>query len=213
MFSDPKVEKILDAYEARRTSEENLMRELGAKGFARRDEFLLPIGLDVGRFLHALILVKNPKLILEVGTSYGYSTLFLADAVKQYGGRIVSLELQEYKQNYARDRLNEAGLNSTVEYYSGDAIKLITKLDEPVDFALIDIWKELYVNVLEVLYSKLSDKAVVIADNMIIPEQARVDVQKYRNAVAAKSDLQSVLLPIGCGIEVSVRWGNNSSKL
>jgi len=56
------------------------MRDLGAEGFARRDEFLLPVGVDAAWFLHALIGARKPKCILELGTSYGYSTLFLADA-------------------------------------------------------------------------------------------------------------------------------------
>ena len=78
---------------------------------------------------------------------------------------------------------------------------------------LLDIWKDLYVPCLEAFYPKLSDEGVIAADNMIEPEMAREDVRKYRAAIRALPDMQTALLPIGSGIELSVRWPAGNPKL
>jgi predicted O-methyltransferase YrrM len=212
-FSDPKVAAAFETYR-RRDAEEDARREtLGAAAFGRRDEFLLPVGEDVGHFLHALIIAHRPRRILELGTSYGYSTLFLADAARAAGARLVTMDLADYKQAYAHARLVEAGLDHVVEFRCGDAVAMIADDPGPFDFVLLDIWKELYLPCFEALYPKLADEAVIAADNMIRPEIARPEVRKYRAAIRAKPDLQTTLLPIGQGIELSVRWTAGNAKL
>ena len=86
LFSDPRVAEVFAEYQTRAEADQRLMAELGAAGRARRDEFLLPVGEDVGNLLHALVLAHRPRRILELGTSYGYSTLILADAARAVGG-------------------------------------------------------------------------------------------------------------------------------
>ena len=87
--------------------------------------------------------------------------------------------------------------------------------DDPgtFDFALLDIWKELYLPCFEALYPKLDEEGIICADNMISPEVARPEVRIYRDAVRAKPDLQTTLLPIGQGIELSVRWRAKNASL
>jgi len=143
---------------------------------------------------------------VELGTSYGYSTLFLADAARATGGRLVTLDVSEKKQAYARSQLEEAGLNDHVDWLLGDALTLLDELAGDIDFVLIDIWKDLYVPCFEKLYPKLADNALIAADNILYPEEARPDVARYQAAVRDKLDLQSVLLPIGSGIELSCVW-------
>lgn len=212
-LSDTRAEAVFQRYKAREQADRERMRELGSAGFAVRDEFLLPVGEDVGRVLHALILARKPRRILELGTSYGYSTLLLADAARQVGGRVVTMELAPYKQEFARAQLTEAGLAEVVEWRCGDAIALINEDAGPFDFVLLDIWKELYVPCLEAFYPKLAEEALVAADNVIEPAMARADMRAYRAAVAALPDLHSALLPIGQGIELSVRWNGSNPKL
>lgn len=213
MFHSTQTKSVFEKYEERRRADQKLMADLGPEGFKRRDEFLLSVGPEVGSFLHSLILAKRPKTILEFGTSYGYSTLFLADAAHAVGARVITLELADYKQAYAAEMLAQAGLNGVVEFQLGDAIELAGKLEQSIDFALIDIWKELYVGCLEIVHPKLSDEAILAADNMISPEMARPEVRAYRAAVQAKPDLQTTLLPIGAGIELSVKWADGNVKL
>jgi predicted O-methyltransferase YrrM len=169
--------------------------------------------IRAGAQLHALVLGKRPRRVLELGTSYGYSTLPLADAVLQTGGRLITMELADYKQAHARTMIAKAGLAEVVEFRLGDAIALIADDPGPFDLVLLDIWKQLYVPCLEAFYPKLSDEGVVVADNMIAPEFARPDARLYRAALRDQDELSTTLLPVGQGIEVSVRWSRENSEL
>jgi predicted O-methyltransferase YrrM len=214
MFADPRVAAVYADYEARNVTEQVRQKTLApSEGFTIRDEFLLPIGPEVGAFLHALILAKRPKRILELGTSYGYSTLFMADAARTVGATVITMELADWKQAHARERITEAGLTDVVDFRLGDAVAMIEADPGPFDFILLDIWKELYLPCFEAFYPKLSDEAIIAADNMIFPEMARTDVRKFRAAVQAVGDLQTTLLPIGSGIELSVKWVPGNAKL
>lgn len=213
IFADPRVQAVFDAYEERAQADAARQEALGPEGFARRDEFLLPVGREAGAFLHALVLARRPRRILELGTSYGYSTLILADAARQVGGQVVTMELADYKQDHARARLAEAGLLDHVDLRCGDAVAMIGQDAGEWDFVLLDIWKELYLPCFEGFYPRLGEEAVICSDNMIIPPMARPDVRRYRDAIRSKADLQTVLLPVGMGIELSVKWSAGNGKL
>ena len=88
----------------------------------------------------------------------------------------------------------------------GDATEMLKTLEGPFDFVLLDLWKNLYVPCLDLFYGKLAQNAVIVADNMLFPEVVRADAEAYRAAVTRKGNLQSVLLPIGNGIELSCLW-------
>ncbi|WP_126173777.1 O-methyltransferase [Altericroceibacterium xinjiangense] len=213
-FSSPAASAVFAEYDARHQRERALMRDLPAGEFGdRRDEFLLPIGARAGGFLRALIRGKEPKRILELGTSYGYSTLFLADAAQSYGGQVISVDLDAAKQDYAAGMLARAGFADTVEFRCGDAIKLIAADPGPLDFVLLDIWKNQYLPCFEAVYPKLAEEGIIASDNMIQPASARDAVRRYRAAITAKEDLQTMLLPVGSGIELSIRWSAGNPKL
>jgi predicted O-methyltransferase YrrM len=212
-FSSPAVDAVFAEYERRNTAEHARVVSLGSKLFAHRDEFLLPVGCEVGRFLHSLILAKRPARVLELGTSYGYSTLFLADAVTQVGGKLITMELADYKQAAARSMIDRAGISAVVDFRLGDAVAMINADAGPFDLVLLDIWKDLYIPCLRAFYPKLADEGIIAADNMIEPAVVREDVRKYRAAVRSLPDMQSTLLPIGSGIELSVKWSPANKKL
>ena len=109
-FSDPAVAEVHAGYARRLADEQARMAAMGSEMFAHRDEFLLPVGPEVGWFLHSLILARRPARILELGTSYGYSTLFLADAARQVGATLITMDLADYKQAEARANIERAGL-------------------------------------------------------------------------------------------------------
>jgi len=213
IFADPAVQAVYRDYEVRNAAEAERVRSGGVSGFAIRDELLLPVGAEVGQLLHALILARKPRRILELGTSYGYSTLFLADAARAVGGTVITMESADYKQADARRQIAAAGLSDHVQFRLGDAVAMLAAEQGEFDFVLLDIWKELYLPCFESFYPRLSEEAIVAADNMIFPPQARADVRAYRAAVATKHDLQACLLPVGMGIELAVKWSAGNAKL
>lgn len=193
---DEKVRGVLAEYD------ERARREARDPGLSR-DERLLLVGPDVGRFLNGLIKGAGATRILEIGTSYGYSGLWLAEAAASTGGKLTTLDLADYKQAYARERLARAGLAEVVEFRCGDALEIIPTLPGEFDFVLLDCWKDIYVGCLDRFFPKLAKGAIVAADNMLQPVQAREDALAYRRAVRAKPGIASVLLTLGSGIELS----------
>ncbi|MBD0368448.1 MAG: methyltransferase, partial [Flavisolibacter sp.] len=99
----------------------------------------------------------------------------------------------------------EAGLSAFVEFRVGDALQLIADAPETFDFVLVDLWKDLYVPCLELFFAKLNSGAWVIADNMIYPPHDQPVVTAYRNRIKETAAFDTLLLPIGSGIEVSQR--------
>jgi len=204
MSIDAAVSAVLADYEARAEREEVLWDTLGPEEAERRiDEMLLPVGPATGTLLNLLAREAGARRILEVGSSFGYSTVWLAEAARAVHGKVISLELKREKTEYATAQLARAGLADFVEFRVGDALESLAALAGPFDLALIDLWKNLYVPVFELLHPKLAPGALVVADNMIEPASARPHAQAYRHAVQAARDMTSVLLPVGNGIELS----------
>jgi predicted O-methyltransferase YrrM len=197
--SDPKVQAVMAAYQARADAERSAFDDPNR----RRDELLLPVGPDTGALLAALVKGAQARAILEIGTSYGYSTVWLAEAARATGGKVISLELHARKADYAKEQLAKAGLADYVEFRIGDALKTLEALPGPFEIVLLDLWKDLYVRCFDLFYPKLAPGAIVVADNMLFPETARQDANLYRARARAAAGISSVLLPIGHGIEVS----------
>ena len=201
---DRTVLGIIEDYEARARREQELMSTLSDEDTRRRlDEMLLPVGRAAGTLMNFLIKEGEATRILEVGSSYGYSTTWLAEAARATSGKVTSLELKAEKTEYARAQLARAGLNGYVEFHIGDALTSLARLPGPFDFVLVDLWKDLYVPVFELLHPKLAQGAIVIADNMLYPDSARVHARAYRERVRAARDMSTVLLNVGNGLEVS----------
>ena len=202
---DDAVNKVLTDYHARIARETELMKSTEPDRIAAMlDDLLLPVGPDTGTILNLLARGMGAKTIVELGTSYGYSTVYLAEAARATGGKVITFELAEKKARYAREQLARAGLEQFVEFQVGSALDNLPKVAGPIDFVLVDLWKDLYVPCLEILYGKLAKGALVAADNMLYPEFSRPDAEAYQRRVR-ELDFDSVLLNIGSGVELS-RW-------
>jgi len=201
---DAAVWRVLEEYEARAEREEQLWNTLQEEELRRRlDEFLLPVGRAAGMLMNLIVKGAKARRILEVGSSYGYSTIWLAEAARAIDGRVISLELRSAKTEYARAQLERAQLERCVEFRVGDALASLAQLAGPFDFVLLDLWKDMYVPVFELLYPKLAAGAVIVADNMLHPEGARAHALAYRERVRAAPEMSSVLLAVGNGLEIS----------
>ena len=201
---DHAVQQVLDEYEVRSAAEEKRWHELEWNNFViERDQFLLAVGPATGQLMNLLIKEAESKVILEIGTSYGYSTLWLAEAARETQGRVITLELHAEKQQYARERMKRAGLADVVDFRLGDATQSLANLDTNVDFVLLDLWKDLYVPCFKLFHPKLNPGAIVVADNMLFPETSRPHAAAYRQHVRSQTDMRSMLLPVGSGLEVS----------
>ncbi|WP_349961106.1 class I SAM-dependent methyltransferase [Rhizobium sp. ZPR3] len=199
---DQKIEAVLEAYHALIREEHSKPREMPPGGRdGGQDRRLRALGPETGRFINILAKSLKAPTILELGTSFGYSGIWLAEAARASGGKLISMELHAYKTEFAREMAEKAGLSEHIDFQIGDAVEMIKALPTGVDFVLVDLWKDLYIPCLEAFYPKLNASAIIVADNMFMP--GNDDVKRYGEAVRAKPGITSVLLPVGSGIEVS----------
>jgi predicted O-methyltransferase YrrM len=201
-------QQVLEGYRRRLVEEDERMRVLQhskADLHVHRDEFVLPVGEEVAQLCVDLIVGRRAQILVELGTSYGFSTLFLAEAARRTGGLLYTYEIHPGKQEYAQRQLAAAGLSDHVKWLLGDAITLLATQPGPIDFVLLDLWKDLYIPCLDAFYPKLAANGVIVADNMLYPEFSRPEGIAYRAAVRALPGMEAVLLPIGQGIDLACR--------
>ncbi len=199
---DPVIERVLAEFE-RRAEEEHRRTAAPGSPEVNLDELLLSVGREAGMLLYLLATGAQSKRILELGSSYGYSTVWLGAAARATGGKVQSLELRDYKIDHARQALTRAGLSTRVEFHAGDCLETLKTLPGPFDFVLLDVWKDLYLPCFELVHPKLAPGAIICADNMLIPEAVRPQAEAYRARVRQAGDLDSILVDVGNGIEIS----------
>jgi predicted O-methyltransferase YrrM len=120
---------------------------------------------ETGRLLAALCRALDP-VVLEVGTAIGYSTLHMAEQLTN--GRVITLEVDPERARLARDFLGRAGVAERVELIEGDARQTIETVPDPIDLLFVDAAKEQYAAYIELAEPKLSDRAVMVVDNMLM---------------------------------------------
>jgi predicted O-methyltransferase YrrM len=160
----------------RETAREQGFADEGANGFysAMRAAYM-PVTPDMGTLLYLLARCIGARTIVEFGTSFGISTIFLAAAVRDNGGgRVITTEFEAAKAERARQHLARAGLETHVEIRIGDACKTLSgNVPNDIDFVLLDGAKEAYLPVLKILEPRLRKGALVSADNTDMPGASR----------------------------------------
>ncbi len=146
----------------------------------------LPVSKEQGAAIRQLIVQNNCKNVVEFGTYFGISTFYLADAVRQTEGKIITTELLESKAKRAIQNISKAGLSDYVEVRIGDAMETLKGFSEPIDFFL-DGWKDLYLPLFQLLETRFHAGTVIYADNMDM-----AGTQYYGNYVLGKNN--SILL-------------------
>ncbi len=132
------------------------------------DDKLLPLDAAQGELLYMLARARGARCIVEFGTSFGVSTIYLAAAVRDAGrgGSVIGTELVPAKAASARASLDTAGLGAHVEIREGDARATLRDLDRPVDLLLLDGWPVLAMEILQIVEPNLADGAIVVVDNI-----------------------------------------------
>jgi predicted O-methyltransferase YrrM len=163
----------------------------------------IPVGPDQGRMLYITARAIRAKTIVEFGTSFGISTIYLAAAARANNGRVIGSELESTKVKAARENVAEAGLQQFVDIREGDAMKTLAHIDAPIDFLLLDGWKDIYMPMIDMLAPKMRSGAVVLADNIFTFKKT---LRPYVRRMQHRSNgFASVTLPLGHGMEYSVR--------
>jgi predicted O-methyltransferase YrrM len=163
-------------------------------------DIYMPISAEAGKLLYTLVRVGRPETVVEFGTSFGISTIYLAAAVTDNGtGHVISTELSGKKADAARSNLQQAGVGDAVTILTGDALQTLTDLPGPVGLVLLDGWKDLCLPVLRLLEPRLVPGALVAADDTTMPSMA-----SYLSYVRdPASGYVTVAFPVEDGMELS----------
>ena len=134
--------------------------------FHRMRKAYMAIGPEFGRLLYSQARIAKARTIVEFGTSFGISTIYLAAALRDNGGgKIVTTEYEAEKAAQAQKNLAAAGLADFVEFRVGDALQTLANFPHEIDMIFLDGAKELYLSVLQLLEGRLRSGGVVASDN------------------------------------------------
>lgn len=166
-------------------------------------EVYIPISREQGEFLYLTARSLSARRIVEFGTSFGISTIYLGAAIKDNGGGwVIGSEIEPSKHERAVDHLEQAGLAALSEVRLGDALQTLENIEAPIDLVLLDGWKDLYLPVLKLLVPKLRPGSIVMADNIFT---FRKDLRPYVEYMqSGENGFVSTTLHIADGFEYSV---------
>jgi len=163
---------------------------------------LRAISPEVGQFLLTLAVSIGATNIVEVGTSGGYSTLWLAMAASRMGGLVTTFEIDAAKAAIARDTFRRADVVSVVDLRETDGGAGLLELDAPVDMVFLDIEKRDYIRLLDIAVGVLRPGGLFVADNLISHADELVE---FRARALSDPRLTGLVVPIGAGELLAVR--------
>jgi predicted O-methyltransferase YrrM len=158
---------------------------------------LWSVGRSTGQLLRLITLSKKPTIVLELGTSAGYSTLWIASALEN--GEVHTVEMSPIKIELAKKHFNESGL-SNITLVEGNVIEALNKWNRKIDMVFIDADKYEYIDYIKKIEPHLNDSSVIIADNVI---NFRDKVKDYVDYIESNVNYTSQLLEIEDGVLVS----------
>jgi predicted O-methyltransferase YrrM len=163
---------------------------------------LVALDADKAEFCHLVCRALRARRVVEVGTSYGVSTLYLADAVRANGGGVViATEHEPLKAQAARDNFAQAGLDGLIDLREGDLRDTLADIEGPVDFVLMDIWTEMVCPAMALITPHLRPGAVIVCDNTAQFEDAYHDYFEFIRG----GPFVTRTLPFAGGLEFTVR--------
>ena len=215
-----KISKVLSRLE------EQSNRERLGEVAASRAEMMLAITSDTGRFFNITLKAMRAKRILEIGTSYGYSTLWFAEALTQISAvsntrpekTITTIEMDHSKVERANKNFDDAGIKHMVDLKEGQASDVLSEIsknyhnknylkeeDRLFDFVFFDADKENLKNYFDVVLPMVRVGGIIATDNILYPEEYRSMMTNYSNYIKNKPNIQSMMIPIGNGEELTIK--------
>jgi predicted O-methyltransferase YrrM len=218
LINDPALKALLDRLHARSDAEapglgayfskrlaDGSLSSLDIDQPAERflGDKLVALDRDKALFCHLLCRSLRAKRVVEAGTSFGVSTLYLAAAVRHEGGVVIATEHEPKKAAAAQAHFDEAGLSPHIDLRIGDLRQTLKVIEGPVDFALIDIWTPMARPALELIAPHLRKGAIVVSDNTTTFREAYADYLAF--IADPNNGLASLTLPFAGGLEFTVR--------
>jgi len=163
---------------------------------------MMNVSQEDGRLLRLFVAAADAKHVVEIGTSNGYSGIWICLALRGTGGKLTTYEIDARRAGLARENFKRAGVDRMVTLVEGDAHEEVTKLKEPIDVLFLDADKEGYIDYLNKLMPLLRPGGLILAHNMN-PGQAD---PRYVEAITSNPDLETLFLHMdGAGVGVTLK--------
>jgi len=154
----------------------------------------------VAEKLHDLVLEYKPKQIIEVGTSLGYSTIWMAEAAREYGGNIITLEREPSKVKKTQKLFDELGYQEIITLIETDAKEFLKNYDAPVDFIFLDALKRQYVEYFKLAEKNLHVGSFLLADDVITWKRK---VEDFLESIETSSKYKTQVFELGHGLLIA----------
>ena len=168
-----------------------------------RDTGQLAVSEEDGRFLRVLVASNRSKKALEIGGASGYSAIWIGLALRETGGRLITIEYDQTRANELAANVQRAGLGDVVQVVSGDAFAEIPKVAGTFDFVFLDAWKKDYKRFLDMVFPRLDKGGLFVAHNVV---NKRNEMGDFLDAVHKNASLWTTIVsPSGEGMSVSLK--------
>jgi caffeoyl-CoA O-methyltransferase len=168
-----------------------------------KDTGQLAVSEEDGQFLRMLVAASRAKHVLEIGGASGYSAIWMAQAVRENGGRLVTIEYDKTRAREAQENIRRAGFADVVLVIPGDAFAEIPKLQGTFDFVFLDAWKKDYQRFFDLVFPRLDRGGLFCAHNVVNKASEMGDFLKTIHTNPAL--WTSIVTPAGEGISISYR--------
>ncbi|RKR15398.1 putative O-methyltransferase YrrM [Maribacter vaceletii] len=171
-ISNKKTTITLNKLHKESSSEKLTIMKGAIKGIFRElrpsdmEDAYIAITKEQGEYIYDLLIREEAKNIIEFGTSFGISTIYLAAAAKENNGHVITTELLESKANIAHQNFKDADVGHLIDLRIGDAMNTLLNVPNNIDFLLLDGWNDLYLPLIKILEPKLKKGAYIYTDNI-----------------------------------------------
>jgi caffeoyl-CoA O-methyltransferase len=173
------------------------------KEIRRKDTGQLAVSEEDGRFLRMLIAASGSKRVLEIGAASGYSAIWMGLALRETGGRMVTIEYDAARAREATANIKRAGLSDIVQVVAGDAFAEIPKVAGTFDFVFLDAWKKDYQRFFDLVFPRMEKGGLFVAHNVVNKRNEMGDFLKTIDTHPAL--WTTIVSPSGEGVSVSLK--------
>lgn len=158
------------------------------------------VARPVAEKLYELVLKYRPANILEVGTSLGYSTIWIAEAAREYGGKVITLEHEPSKIAKTQKLFDELGFQNTITMIETAAKTFLESSDAPIDFLFLDAMKREYINYIQLAERNMPVGALLVADDVVTWRRKLDDFFQY---IETSEKYKIQVLELGHGLLIA----------
>lgn len=204
------ISQELEKYTEENSSEEpQILKQLRRETYQKTTQPHMLSGYLQGRLLSAISYMINPKLIVEIGTFTGYSTLCLAEGLSE-NGKIISIDKNLETAYLPEKYFSQSPYSSKIEYWKKNALEALNDIQDSIDLIFLDADKENYSNYLDICKPKLRKNGIILADNILwkgkvlqeTSDKKTQIIKEFNQKVKNDPDLEVIILPLRDGISV-----------